>query len=378
MIRNLAAPPRHCERSEAIQPARAYWKGRRIPGLLRFARNDGRCVAAAFLSLTALLALAAPASAHEIYVSNERDNTVSVIDTASYEIVRTFPVGRRPRGLTFSKDGKHLFVCASDSDAVQVIDPGSGKLLHNLPSGEDPEQFALAPDGRTLFIANENNATTTVVDADARKVLAQIDVGIEPEGMAVSPDGKTAVTTSETTNMVHWIDVATLQAVDATQVEQRPRHAEFTRDGKKLWVSSEIGGTVAVIDVTSRKVEETIRFEIKGISGDRIQPVGISLTDDGRLAFVALGPSDRVAVIDAKTYKVLSYILVGRRVWHTVLTPEQDRLLTTNGVSGDVTVIDVGSFKALKSIKVGRFPWGAAVRPAASAAGPNKSAGAAE
>ncbi|MGU3541343.1 YVTN family beta-propeller repeat protein, partial [Methylobacterium sp. A54F] len=84
--------------------------------------------------------------------SNERDNTVSVIDTATFEVTRTFPVGRRPRGLVFSRDGSRLFLCASDSDAVQVIDPASGRLLHDLPSGEDPEQFALAPDGRTLFI----------------------------------------------------------------------------------------------------------------------------------------------------------------------------------------------------------------------------------
>ncbi|MFX7705201.1 beta-propeller fold lactonase family protein, partial [Acinetobacter baumannii] len=69
--------------------------------------------------LAFLLCLAAPARSEEIFVSNERDNTVSVIDSDSLEVVRTFPVGRRPRGLTFSKDGRSLYVCASDSDAVQ-------------------------------------------------------------------------------------------------------------------------------------------------------------------------------------------------------------------------------------------------------------------
>ena len=73
-------------------------------------------------------------------VTNTFDDTVSVIDSARWEVVRTFPVGRRPRGLTFSRDGRRLFVCASDSDAVQVIEPDTGRLLHNLPSGEDPEQ----------------------------------------------------------------------------------------------------------------------------------------------------------------------------------------------------------------------------------------------
>ncbi len=72
-------------------------------------------------------------------------------------------------------------------------------------------------------------------------------------------------------------------------------------------------------------------------------------------------------MVDAKTFEVKSYILVGRRVWHTALTPEQDRLITTNGVSGDVTIIDVPALKAIKTVKVGRFPWGAAIRPAAGA-----------
>jgi len=56
-------------------------------------------------------------------------------------------------------------------------------------------------------------------------------------------------------------------------------------------------------------------------------------------------------------------VLVGRRVWHIALTPEEDKLYTTNGVSGDVTMVDVASLKAETTIKVGRYPWGVAVLP---------------
>ena len=313
-------------------------------------------------SIAALVAGILPARAYEVFVTNERDNTVSVIDSKTFQVTRTFKVGQRPRGVVFSKDAKILYVCASDSDAVQEIDPDTGKLLHNLPSGEDPEQFAIAPDGKRLYIANENNAATTIIDLATRKPIGQIDVGIEPEGMAVSPDSNIAVTTSETTNMVHWIDPKTLQSNDATPVGQRPREAKFNKDGSLLWVSSEVGGTVAIIDVASKKVIHTISFKLPPISPDKIQPVGISLTGDGKLAFIALGPADHVAVVDAKTYEVKGYILVGRRVWHTALTPEEDLLFTTNGVSGDVTVINVASEKPIRTIQVGRFPWGVAVR----------------
>ena len=47
------------------------------------------------------------------------------------------------------------------------------------------------------------------------------------------------------------------------------------------------------------------------------------------------------------------------------LTPEEDMLFTTDGVSNTVSAIDVARLKVVQSIKVGRFPWGVAVRPAA-------------
>ncbi|HYH20838.1 MAG TPA: PQQ-dependent catabolism-associated beta-propeller protein, partial [Azospirillum sp.] len=222
---------------------------------------------------------------------------------------------------------------------------------------------ALHPDGKRLFIANENNAVVTIVDTEARKVVTQFDVGIEPEGMAVSPDGQWAINTSETTNMAHWYDVEKGAVVDNTLVDQRPRHAEFTKDGKFLWVSSEIGGTVTVIDVATRQPVKTIGFEIKGIHKDRIQPVGVKLTADGKTAFVALGPANHVAVVDTATFRVTDYLLVGRRVWHMGFTPDEALMLTTNGVSGDVSVIDVPARKVVKTIKVGRYPWGVAIAP---------------
>ena len=64
-----------------------------------------------------------------------------------------------------------------------------------------------------------------------------------------------------------------------------------------------------------------------------------------------------------KTGTVMKYVLVGQRVWHLALTPEEDILFTTNGVSNDVTAVDTKSLRPIKSIKVGRYPWGVAVRP---------------
>jgi len=146
-------------------------------------------------------------------------------------------------------------------------------------------------------------------------------------------------------------------------VGSRPRFAAFTSDGKQVWVSSEVGGTVAVIDAASHKIVKTISFELPGLKRETIQPVGINLTRDGKLAFVALGPANRVAIIDQKSFDVMKYLLVGQRVWHMDLSPDQTLLYTANGISNDMSVIDVAALKVTKSVPVGHLPWGVLVVP---------------
>jgi YVTN family beta-propeller protein len=108
-------------------------------------------------------------------------------------------------------------------------------------------------------------------------------------------------------------------------------------------------------------VIKKITFAIPGLRSEAIQPVGISITKDGKTAFVALGPANRVAVIDAVTHDVKKYLLVGQRVWHMAFTPDERYLLTTNGVSNDISVIDVANLKVIKSIQVGELPWGVTI-----------------
>ena len=146
-------------------------------------------------------------------------------------------------------------------------------------------------------------------------------------------------------------------------VDQRPRFAEFTADGSKLYVTAEIGGTVTVIDPAKPAILKKIGFDIAGVVPEAIQPVGLRATSDARLVFVALGPANRVAVIDGQTDEVIKYLLVGQRVWQLAFTPDEKYLITTNGNSNDISVIDVAKLKVIKSIQVGLQPWGIAVSP---------------
>ena len=203
----------------------------------------------------------------------------------------------------------------------------------------------------------------TLIDVKRKEQIGDIPVGVEPEGMAISPNGKLLVNTSETTNMAHIIDAQTKSILANILVDSRPRFAAFKKDGSELWVSSEVGGTLTVIDPARLEVKTKISFDVPGMSKEAIQPIGISISGDGKKAFVALGPANRVAVINAETKEVEKYLLVGQRVWHLAFTPDEKYLLTANGVSNDVSVIDVAHLKVIKSIPVGAFPWGVVVAP---------------
>lgn len=313
------------------------------------------------LTLLLAAATAVPAQAEKFFVSNEQDNTLSVIDGGNLEVIDTISVGRRPRSMTLSNDGQYLFVAVGDDEAVDVIDVESHDVVRSLSSGPDPEVIRVDPNRPYIYVSNEDDNMVTVIDYENRTRVTEIPVGVEPEGIAVSPDGRWVVNTTETTNMAHFIDTDSFQIEHNVLVDARPRHAEFTRDGAEVWVSAEIGATVSIISMDDFEISHRIHFDVPGVSREAVQPVGIELTSDGRYGFVALGPANRVAVVDQQTYEVLDYLLVGQRVWHLALDEAEERLFTTNGVSGDVTVIDVSSLDPVKSIPVGRFPWGVIV-----------------
>src|ERR1700744_6521881 len=127
------------------------------------------------------------ASAFLAYVSNEKGNTISVVDTDKMETVATIKTGQRPRGIEVTRDGKYVFVALGDDDSIQVFDTKTRADAGQLPSGPDPEQFILDPAGKLLYVANENDAMVSIIDMAKRTAVGQVTVGTEPEGMAVSP-----------------------------------------------------------------------------------------------------------------------------------------------------------------------------------------------
>ncbi len=194
-----------------------------------------RCRSPSCLCLFAASPRAAEkAAAPVVYVSAEESGEIMVVDVDKGEVSARIPVGKRPRGIKLSRDGKLLYVALSGSprggpgvdesklppgdrtaDGVGVVDLASHKLLRTLASGQDPESFDLSRDGKTLYVSNEETAEMSVIDLRLRKGDPQGRRRPRARRGTLRPDGKVVYVTSETDNWIFAVDTRKLEVVGA-------------------------------------------------------------------------------------------------------------------------------------------------------------------
>src|SRR5258708_20148409 len=78
------------------------------------------------------------ASAFTAYVSNEKSNTISVIDTDKFTGVKTIKVGQRPRGIGLNKHEKFILVAVSVHYTTQMLKHTTHNLDTHPPSPPHP------------------------------------------------------------------------------------------------------------------------------------------------------------------------------------------------------------------------------------------------
>lgn len=342
---------------------------------------------AGFGLLFAFCSNAIAAGSYEVFVSNEKSGDLTVIDGATLAAVKTFAVGKRPRGIHSSPDGKSVYVALSGkpiegpptldaggnpvfskddddedddksdkaADGIGVVDVGTRRFTGKITSGSDPEEFDISKDGRKLYVSNEDVKTASVIDIASRKVEHIVSVAGEPEGVATTPDGRSFYVTCETGGDVYIVDATTFKTVGHVKVGPRPRSVAFLDSGRTAIIPSESAGQLSVVDTAQTKVTRTVTLP----TGSR--PMRVRVNPEGSRLYVSTGRAGTVLVLDAKTFAVLNTIKVGGRPWGIALSPDGKYLFAANGATNDVSVVDLEAGKEIKRIKTGTGPWGVAV-----------------
>src|SRR2546427_13129793 len=95
----------------------------------------GLQLAAPLLVAALVLGHARAGAEVRVFVTNEKSDNVTVIDAATRKVIQSIPVGKRPRGVAVSPDGRRVYVTNSNSDTLSVIDARSLAVLSTVPAG---------------------------------------------------------------------------------------------------------------------------------------------------------------------------------------------------------------------------------------------------
>src|ERR1041384_1754429 len=97
-------------------------------------------------------------------VGNENAGTVSLIDTASDEVVGEIKTGGKPRGAAILAARKLAYVSDQPANALLVIDLEKRAVTKKVDLGESPEGVYISPDGKWVSAAVELTNSVAFVD----------------------------------------------------------------------------------------------------------------------------------------------------------------------------------------------------------------------
>jgi YVTN family beta-propeller protein len=259
------------------------------------------------------------------------------------------------------------------ADGVAVVDTRALKVLEHIPAGSDPVELALARGERQLFVASEDSGALTVVDVRGGTPLAHIRVARDPRAVRISPDGAWVAVASDAGHLVTLIDSHLLETVRTTSVGKRPVDLVLTPDGREAYVADELDAAVYGIGMPSAaaaagapvapaRARELLRLP----SADR--PCGIVLDSSRRRLYVGTSRGGArsvgtIAVIALEERKLIRELPIGAHPLGLALTPDDRLLFVADRGSRAVSVLDTASLRVLARIAVGRAPWGVAIAP---------------
>lgn len=111
------------------------------------------------------VALALDPANGEVFVASQESGTVSVIDTATNELVTTIQVDQNPSGICYDASNGYLFETNQGSGTVLAIDGANNTVFGQLqlPLNSQPHSIACSPDGKALYVADWGTGDVAVI-----------------------------------------------------------------------------------------------------------------------------------------------------------------------------------------------------------------------
>ena len=191
-----------------------------------------------------------------IYITCENSAVVAVIDRDSNKVVDAIDSGStNGHRLIIAPDGQRLYLENEEDGTVSVLDLPKRKLLGKIKTPRPLAGIAISPDGRTVVAVDDAQPTLFLIDTAAGRVREEIVLKDVPKPAQIAryaPDNSLLAVTSLNSDTISLIDPS-FREQTAIKVGSQPMDMAFRDD--ELFVACQGDGSVHIIDIPNKRAK---------------------------------------------------------------------------------------------------------------------------
>jgi YVTN family beta-propeller protein len=123
---------------------------------------------------------------HEVWVTNQTANNVTVIDERTLKVLATIPVGKGPALLVPSPDGSRIYVADQFGNKVSVIDASRRTVIGTIPVAAQPHGPDITADGKYVYVASIGGNAVTIIRTSDNRVVAVVPAASGSNEVAIA------------------------------------------------------------------------------------------------------------------------------------------------------------------------------------------------
>jgi len=327
------------------------------------------------LTPLAVLLLSLPLTAQNqvrILQSNAAGDRVHLIDPVTNKVVGEITGIEAAHGITASPDGSRIYVSNETDETLDVADVKTLKVIKKIPLSARPNNIAISPDGRRVYVGireavGNNPGVADVIDTTSLTKVKSIRTEGPVHNLYVTPDGKHVVAGDASGNgYVSVLDTQTDAPAWSVKLEHgiRPMTISKNPDGSTRSIFVQVGdyNGFVVIDFKTRK--EVSRITLPKLAPGRIPLItgsaeshGMAVTTDQSTLVVCSRLNNALYSYSLPDLKLQGTAnLSGRGAAWVTLTPDGKRAYVADPVGNSTLVVDIPTMKEVAKIAVGQVP----------------------
>ena len=314
--------------------------------------------------LSLVLTLPLAAQTVRILQTNSAGDDAVVIDPVTNKVVLHISDLEGAHGVTTSPDGARAYFTVEADSTVKAYDLKTGKLQGSVKLSGHPNNIAISKDGKRIFagIAVAPGAVD-VIDVATMKNIKSVPIKGAVHNVYVTPDGKWMVAGSVGGSIVQVFDANTLEPSWELKMDHGVRCMAFeaAADGStaRLFMQlSDVHG-VAVIDFKTHKEATRLMLPSEpknGIAHSGAPSHGVAVTSDQKTLLVDSSIGEGVFFYSLPELKPLGFVKTGNTPDWITLTPDGKTAYIANAGSNSVSVLNIAERKEIAKIPVGEVP----------------------